>query len=313
MSLFKNSFHVGDLEVNADAYSELFETEFVRFDITANDPLILINAAQETTRPSALVIGGTEGGIEKRLCKEETPDGREGVRVQIYRRHKSKKLTIGERIRQGTLIRLGTAIFDYNRDCEKKYDTMKNVGFCGDGHQELVKKYGREMIKIPLARGDFYIENGLGLGKGIAGGDILYFCNNELSEGELTRKVTKAVRKVDGAIAPFEICGGASKLGSDMAEKYKGTKLGEEYKAIGPTTNQRYCPTLRNKIPDSEVPEGITSIPETIINGINIDVVKTAMKEVIETVSDIRGVLGVSSVNFGGRLGKYKIYLKDLF
>jgi formylmethanofuran--tetrahydromethanopterin N-formyltransferase len=36
------------------------------------------------------------------------------------------------------------------------------------------------------------------------------------------------------------------------------------------------------------------------------------MKSVIEAVRDVQGVLKVSSGNYGGKLGQYKIYLREL-
>lgn len=312
--IFENSFFIGDLEVDANAYSEIFVCDYVRFLITAQGEYLLKEAARGVTAIPSMVLGGIEGGIEKYLTKEETPDKRPGALVQLWRRRKkSEKLEIGERIRQEVLVKPGTRIFDYNSDSEKKYNTMEKVGYCADGYQERKKLYKRDMISVPLAGGEFLIEDGLGIKKGFAGGDILYFCNDKVSFDELTKKASKAVRKVDGAIASFEICAGASKLGSNMAEIYKGTPLGKKYKEIGPTTNEELCPTLREKVKKSRVPEGISAIPEIIIDGTTLESVKKAMKSVIETVKDVDGVVGVSSANFGGKLGNYKIYFKHLF
>lgn len=312
--IFKNSFFIGNLEVDADAYSEIFDCDYIRFLITAQGKYLLKKAARGVTALPLMILGGIEGGIEKDLTRRETPDKRPGVLVQLYRRgKKSKKLEIGERIRQEVLVRPGTRIFDYNSDSEKKYNTMEKVGYCADGYQERRKLYERDMISVPLPGGEFPIENGLGIKKGFAGGDILYFCNNKVSFDELTKTASKAVRKVDGAIAPFEICAGASKLGSNMAEIYEGTEKGKKYKEIGPTINEELCPSLRKKVKKSRVPEGISSISETIIDGTTLESVKEAMKSVIESVKYVDGVVGVSSANFGGKLGKHKIYFKDLF
>ena len=49
-----------------------------------------------------------------------------------------------------------------------------------------------------------------------------------------------------------------------------------------------------------------------MINGLNIDTVKKAMKAGIEALSDVEGVVKVSAGNYGGQLGDHKIYLKDL-
>jgi len=69
---------------------------------------------------------------------------------------------------------------------------------------------------------------------------------------------------------------------------------------------------LKNKIPDSKVPDGVNSIPEIVVNGISLEAVKNAMKVAIYAVKDIDGVLRISAGNYGGKMGKHKIYLREL-
>ncbi|RLI68135.1 MAG: formylmethanofuran--tetrahydromethanopterin formyltransferase, partial [Candidatus Gerdarchaeota archaeon] len=88
---------------------------------------------------------------------------------------------------------------------------------------------------------------------------------------------------------------------------------GQPHPEIGPTTNHQYCPTLRDKIEDSKVPEGVRSIPEIVINGLTLDDVKKAMRIAMLTASKCKGVLKISAGNFGGKLGKYKIHLRELY
>jgi len=56
----------------------------------------------------------------------------------------------------------------------------------------------------------------------------------------------------------------------------------------------------------------VQCIPEIVINGISLDSVKKAMKAAIESVRDAKGVVKISAGNYGGKLGKYKIFLKEL-
>ncbi|MEM2915444.1 MAG: formylmethanofuran--tetrahydromethanopterin formyltransferase, partial [Candidatus Bathyarchaeia archaeon] len=60
------------------------------------------------------------------------------------------------------------------------------------------------------------------------------------------------------------------------------------------------------------VPEGVNYIPEIVVNGIALDKVKEAMKAGIEAVSQVEGVIGISAGNYGGKLGRYKILLREL-
>ena len=81
---------------------------------------------------------------------------------------------------------------------------------------------------------------------------------------------------------------------------------------MGPSTNHYFCPTLKGKIPDSKVPDGVKSIPEIVINGITRGAVEKAMYVCMDVVSKIDGVVRISAGNYGGKLGQHKIYLKDI-
>jgi formylmethanofuran--tetrahydromethanopterin N-formyltransferase len=54
-------------------------------------------------------------------------------------------------------------------------------------------------------------------------------------------------------------------------------------------------------------------IPEIVINGITLHAVEEAMKAGIEAASKIDGVVRVSAGNYGGKLGEFKINLRELF
>jgi formylmethanofuran--tetrahydromethanopterin N-formyltransferase len=49
-----------------------------------------------------------------------------------------------------------------------------------------------------------------------------------------------------------------------------------------------------------------------VINGGSLAVVRQAMKASIEAVRDVKGVIKISAGNYGGKLGRYKIYLNEL-
>ena len=205
---------------------------------------------------------------------------------------------VSYRIRQGILVVPTTAVFNAY-DSEKTIDTMERIGRCGDGYQSEEEHRGRRVIKVPLMMGDFIIERYIGWGIGVMGGNIWLLCETEDAALEAGKKAVEAVRKIEGAIAPFDICSA-------------GSKPETKYPKIGPTTNHPYCPTLREKISDSKVPKGVNSIPEIVINGLNLEIVKNAMEAAILAVREAPGVVRISSGNYGGRLGKYKIFLREL-
>jgi formylmethanofuran--tetrahydromethanopterin N-formyltransferase len=273
-----------------------------RICITARDDRRLSKAANGVTALPSTVFGEAEGGIEKWISGSETPDGRDGAIVQIWvnlDQGKSKlEYELAKRLRQGVLVVPTTSVFNALNRTEK-IDVMDRVGHCGDGYEEFAKMNGRAVIKIPIMMGEFIIERYLGYSKGVMGGNVWFLCDSEESAMEAGDKAVDAINKVDGAITPFDVCAAGSKPETDYPE-------------IGPTTNHPYCPTLRDKIEDSRVPVHVASIPEIVIDGISVDAVKEAMRAAIRSVRDVDGVIRISAGNYGGKVGRYKIYLRDI-
>jgi len=286
-----------------DTYCEAFDGICCRIIVTADDEEVLQRAAYDATSTPGTVIGRVEGGIEGWLDENETPDERKGAILQIwYEKEDIEKFTVelSYRIRQDILVKPFTAVFDASLDPAGKMDMMRNVGHCGDGYEWKEKLYGREMIIVPIAIPDFKIESSVGYMKGIMGANFWYMCSSKEAVMEAGKKALKAIGGVEGAIAPFDICSAASKPETN-------------YPWIGPTTNHPYCPSLKKTLAeDSKVPESVKYIPEIVINGLNLDTVKEAMKAGIKAVEDIDGVEKISAGNYGGQLGDHKIYLNDL-
>ncbi|MBD3189699.1 MAG: formylmethanofuran--tetrahydromethanopterin N-formyltransferase [Candidatus Heimdallarchaeota archaeon] len=293
-----------------DTYCEAFQGIVTRMIVTLRDEeLIQYTAAQSSSLPS-IVVGRTEAGIERWVCGDETPNKKPGFILQVWggwnpnKQEKSLKKfykELGLRIRQGILVVPTTTVFN-GLPSEKTFDMMENVGYCGDVYQEEVTKYDRNMIKIPLMMGDWYIEREIGYSLGISGGNIWLMCDSEKSALKAGKKVLNALYPLENIIMPFAICSAGSKPVYDD----------QPHPEIGPTTNHYYCPTLRDKIEDSEVPEGVNCIPEIVINGLTMADVQNAMKIAMKTAAKIKGVIKISAGNFGGKLGKYKIPLRDL-
>ena len=294
------------LEINGvqveDTFCEAFDGIYTRLIVTAKYRWLLERAVKSATALPSTVFGESEAGIERWLSPEETPDGRVGAIIQIWV-PKTKKFMdvlmreLSKRIRQGILVTPTTRVFNA---CEgEKIDVEINVGRCGDGYEWFEERFGREVIVIPIMFGEFVIERYIGYADGVAGGNIWYFCEDEDSALEVGERVVDALKDVDGIITPFDVCSA-------------GSKPETKYPEIGPTTNHPFCPTLRGKIPDFKVPEGVNSIPEIVINGVSLDAVKRAMRICVEIGSKVDGVVKISAGNYGGKLGRYKIYLRDL-
>jgi formylmethanofuran--tetrahydromethanopterin N-formyltransferase len=282
-----------------DTYCEAFDGVFSRIIVTAKSKRYLERAAQGATSLPSTVVGRTEGGIEKWLSPDETPDGRPGAICQVWANGmKGFEYEYSLRIRQGILVVPTTRIFNA-WDAENTLDTMERVGHCGDGYEWEEECFGRNMINVPLMMGEWLIERHLGIGKGIMGGNVWFMCETEDSALEAGEKAVEAVEAIDGAVLTFDICSAGSKVETNFPE-------------IGPTTNHPYCPTLKDKIKGSMVPDGVVSIPEMVINGTDLDALKKAMKACMKAASDVQGVIRISAGNYGGSLGRHKIWLKEL-
>ncbi|MBS7660312.1 formylmethanofuran--tetrahydromethanopterin N-formyltransferase [Candidatus Bathyarchaeota archaeon] len=294
-----------------DTYSEAFEGIFCRLIVTADDEETLRRAAEDSTATPAIVIGRTEGGIEKWLSEDETPDRRKGVLLQFWGGLDPNKpieesinkfeKELSYRIRQDILVKPFTAVFDALPKADGKLDMMKWVGHCGDGYEWEETLYGRHVIIVPIMVPDFIIERYIGFARGVMGANFWIMCSTKEAVVEAGVKALRAIHSVEGVITPFDICSA-------------GSKPETKFPWIGPTTNHPYCPSLKERLgKESKVPEGVKYIPEIVINGISMDAVKKAMKTGIEAALNVKGVVRISAGNYGGKLGKYRIYLRELF
>ncbi|MHA1309321.1 MAG: formylmethanofuran--tetrahydromethanopterin N-formyltransferase [Candidatus Helarchaeota archaeon] len=293
------------VKIYENEFAECFDGTVVQLLITAKNKKLLEWAAYSFTALPSTVFGDAEGGIVKWVNPENTIDGRIGVIVQLWVTGTGKKAQenlydkLGKRIRQGILVVPTTAVFNA-LESKDKFEMMDNVGHCGDGYEKIINFKDKEMINVPIMMGyDFLIERFINFKSGIMGGNLWFFCDSIDSALEAGEIAVDTILQINGAITSFNICSA-------------GSKVETNYPEIGPTTNHWFCPTLKDVIPDSKVPDGIKSIPEIVINGTSLDIVKDAMRQSIENVKDVKGLKIISAGNFGGKLGPYKIYLRDV-
>ena len=90
-----------------------------------------------------------------------------------------------------------------------------------------------------------------------------------------------------------------------------GSKVGSKYKFLRASTNTEYCPTLRPLV-KSKVPEGVNCVLEIVINGLDEESVRRAMRVGIEGACSVKGIKRISAGNYGGKLGKYLFYLREV-
>jgi len=295
---------VNGVEVE-ETFAEAFDIKVARVLITAYDYDWAYVAANEATGfGTSVIMCPAEAGIEKKALPSETPDGRPGYYIQIC--HMSKKgleEQLLARIGQCVLTAPTTAAFNGLPDAEEKFDTGFKLKFFGDGYEREIEVGGRKCWAVPMMEGEFIIENEIGYTNGIAGGNFFIMAETQPSALAAAKAAVQAIADVEGVITPFPggIVASGSKVG---ANKYKFLKA---------STNEKFAPSIRDKVPDTQIPEGVKAVYEIVINGLNVDAVKEATKVGILAATKIPGVVKITAGNYGGKLGKHLIYLNELF
>ena len=295
---------MGNILKISDTFAEMFPMWVSRFLITAQNERWAKTAAQSTVGfASSIIMSPAEAGIERFVASAETPDGRPGVVVQVY--HRAGYALRGQlisRIGQCVMTCPTTAAYDALPQAKRRIKVGASIKMFGDGYQRKERIGDRVLWKIPVMEGEFTVESRFGVKRGIAGGMFLILSKDQPSGLEAAEKAVEAIMADnDGAILPFPggICRSGSKVGS---QKYK----------LPASTNQRFCPTLRVSLSDSLLPENAKSVYEIVVNSVTPNAMKKAIGLGIRAAARTSGVLKITSANYGGKLGPYKLMLKDV-
>ena len=152
---------------------------------------------------------------------------------------------------------------------------------------------------IPTLGGEFVLDRRLGYADGLMGGNLWYFGESANAALAAAEAGVAAVSASPGVVMPFP--GGIAGSGS---------KAGSKYKFAVASTYEKYCPLLRdNPAAQSELPQGVGSVMEIIINGRDLESISRATQVAISASVHTPGLLRISAGNYGGRLGKSFIYL----
>jgi len=275
-----------------------------RILITADSGNWALTAARTATGfATSVVMSPAEAGIEGMMPSDKTPDGRDGALIQIYHQtRRDLKTQMMLRIGQCVMTCPTTAAFDALPEAKRRLKVGRSLRLFGDGFQKRDAIAGRNVWRIPVMEGEFIVEDRFGAVEAIAGGNFLIMAESRKSGLQAAEKAVNSIsRKVEGAILPFPggICRSGSKVGS---RKYK----------LRLSTNHPFCPKLKKLVPDSQVPDGVNSVYEIVVNGLNFDAVERAMAEGIKAAVRVPGVVRISAGNYGGKLGPYKAYLKEV-
>ncbi|TXT60358.1 MAG: Formylmethanofuran--tetrahydromethanopterin formyltransferase [Promethearchaeota archaeon] len=290
-----------------DTYSEGFGTYFTRILVTAVDKKRLDKAAQVATGFATSVIHcPCEASIDCYVSSEETPDKRPGVMLMFFvNKKEDMDKVLLDRVGQCVLTAATTSVFDgftksLNPEKEFSIKTGNKLRFFGDGFEEKVDDYSFPVWKIPCFDGDFYIQEAFKGGKG-AGGNFILFAESQEAALKAADRAGEAILEVKNIIAPFP--GGFVRSGS---------KVGSKYSFLSASTNEVFCPSLKDEIENSQLKPNEKAGYEIVLDGATEESVKKAMKKGINAAVGIPGVTRITAGNYGGKLGKFQYHLHDV-
>lgn len=282
-----------------DTHCEAFRMKCARLLVTAHDGRWLDEAVRTATGLATSIIAcDVEAGLEMKT--NTTPDGRPGAYLLFFGRTlDGLGKSLLTRIGQGLMTCPTTAVFNAMQGGQP-LDVGRKLAYFGDGFEALKTIYGRRVWSIPVTEGEFLVEEAFNAGDGVAGGAFIIMAENLDSALAAVTKARDAINPMPGVILPFP--GGAARCASKVGS--------EKYPFLKASTNAPFCPTLRSRI-ESNVPDGVTCALEVVIDGVDEESVKSAMREGVHAACGVGGVKMITAASFGGKLGGIKISLRE--
>jgi formylmethanofuran--tetrahydromethanopterin N-formyltransferase len=285
-----------------DTFAEAFTMRVARVIITGRTPRWAREAALKLTGFATSVIGcKLEAAVERELSGGETPDGRPGFSVLLMTMSKDdlpKRLI--ERVGQTVLTCPTTACFDGLPDAPDRLGVGSALRFFGDGFQSSKVIGGERFWRIPVMEGEFLVQEKFGMVKGVGGGNFLMLARSADAALEAAEAAVAAMSGRTGVILPFP--GGVVRSGSKVGSR--------RIKSMIASTNDAFCPTLR-AVTDTQLPEGVNSVLEIVLNGTDADVIAGAMRDGIDAACR-EGIVAITAGNYGGKLGPHHFHLRKI-
>ncbi|MCL4489607.1 MAG: hypothetical protein M1570_15985 [Chloroflexi bacterium] len=279
-----------------DTFAEAWDLETVRVLLTAvTSPLAVGGADQFAGAAGSSMIGSRiNAGIERLALPHETPDGRPGVFISLAMVPSARADLLKELELRVALASLIPTLAVYDA-------LVPNVPFdSADVHeefrmsQERWKGYdsernlkGHTLCVVPTTTGEFIYEKQFKISKSGTDGHFVCFAENALAAVTAVSAAKETLAAVDG-VAP---------MGFGLEQVFR------EYD---------YIPSLRHKIADSKVPDGVNSILNLLMFGASPQLMRQAMTLSLRAAAQVPGVLQLSAMNFGGQFGRHKYDLHEL-
>ncbi len=313
----KASLRIAGVPIQA-TFAEAFDMKMTRLILTAADRQWCDDAAAAMVGFGTSVIAcGLEIAVECELSPDETPDGRPGVAILAFAvSGKELEKQIPRRAGQCVLTCPTTALYAGLPGDRRVYPNRVPIGktlrYFGDGYQ--ISKQLRHTTadgrvetirywRIPVMDGEFVCQHDVGRTDAIGGGNFILLGRSMDAVSTACRAAIAAIQPLPGVITPFP--GGATRSGS---------KVGSKYAALFASTNEAFCPALRETV-TTQLPMEATAVLEVVLDGMSFDEIAMAMsagiKAACQSVGDA-GLVGVTAGNYGGKLGRHHFRLHEL-
>ncbi|MDG3006400.1 formylmethanofuran--tetrahydromethanopterin N-formyltransferase [Paludisphaera mucosa] len=286
-----------------DTFAEAFPMTAARAIVTADTTRWAEIAGRTVSGYATSVIGcDAEVAVERRLSPRETPDGRPGVSLLIFAfSREALEKALVNRVGQCVMTCPTTACYNGLPVGEKSIVVGGRLRYFGDGWQISKRLAGRRYWRIPVMDGEFVCEEVFGTTKGVAGGNVIFLGTDPAGVLAAAEEAVAVMRSVEGVILPFP--GGIARSGSKVGSKYKGLRA---------SSNEAYSPGLRGLV-STDLPADVRCAYEIVVDGLTLEAVERATAAGVRAGAQAsRGVVAVTSGNYGGKLGPHHIRLHDV-
>jgi formylmethanofuran--tetrahydromethanopterin N-formyltransferase len=181
----------------------------------------------------------------------------------------------------------------------------KNLRFFGDGWQTSKMIGGQRYWRVPVMDGEFVAQETTWVTtKAVGGGNLLLLATDTGAALAAAEAAVTAMKALPNVVMPFP--GGVVRSGS---------KVGSKYPTLGASTNDAYCPSLRELAARTDLSPDIGSVMEIVIDGLTDADVAAAMRAGLQAVIErgaASGLRRVGAGNYGGKLGPFLYHLHKL-
>jgi formylmethanofuran--tetrahydromethanopterin N-formyltransferase len=284
---------IGEVTIQ-DTFAEAWDLEVVRLLLTAlSEDVALGGAYQFVGAAGSSELGSRiNAGIERIARPQETPDGRPGVFVACTMPPNRRSDLIDElalRLVLATLIPT-LAVFDAmvpEATGTVPIDLYPLTQSRWQGYDAWSQVGDRRVCVIPATTGEFVYQAVLQLSPAGTDGHIVCYAQTAASAVLAVQAAREAISGIDG-VAPM------------------GYGLEQVYRELD------YVPGLRDRVPNSRVPQRVGSILNLLMFGASEGLMARGIKAAVEAAARVPGVLEIGAMNFGGAFGRHKYYLHEL-